>query len=301
MNYFEQNKRIIIGIIFIILTLLVIIFYGRESSYISSEEEITATVFPLEVTLGDTLWFKDSTDNVRRIEWDFGNSKKSISTEGFHIYSEPGFYRLRLRIDNQFTKIFPILVSKQGSEIMSIDLQNDMEAPSVALQKENIVFRAIAPIDIVDFTWNFGDNSGIGSKDRTAIYAYDKPGDYTVELFIGANSPPMTHSIKVLPSFDLEKVESINEVYDNTETEIKKLFQNISNGKDFNTNYNTLVRKYFCGDDNIRIDVNNEKKNLYYYATGLRFDRGNVIHKVDVTFDRKQKCVTKIEITQDKE
>ena len=80
MNYFEQNKRILIGIIFIILTVLVIIFYGRESSYIGSEEEITATVYPLEVSLGDTVWFKDSTENVRRIEWDFGNTKKTSKT-----------------------------------------------------------------------------------------------------------------------------------------------------------------------------------------------------------------------------
>ena len=78
---------------------------------VNSSENIVAAVFPANLSLGDSLRFEDKTLNAKTKQWDFGDGKVSEKNKGIHMYTKPGFYEVKLTIDNKYTKTFPILVS----------------------------------------------------------------------------------------------------------------------------------------------------------------------------------------------
>jgi hypothetical protein len=111
---------------------------------------------------------------------------------------------------------------------------------------------------------------------------------------------PITHKIKVLPSFKvLGDSTAIEDVYKEIDEDFKSHLQQIANGSNFNTHYNYLLTKYLCKNENVATKVNTSKINtFYYYCMGLQFDKQSTIQSVKTGFDENLDCVTKVEITQ---
>lgn len=306
MNYFQKNKKnIIIAVISTLLVASLIAIWLQRKSV--NPDDIVAVAFPANLSLGDSLKFEDKTPNVKSKKWDFGDGKTSERSKGVHFFSKPGFYEVKLTIDNKYTKTFPILVSnKLAEQPIFTETATIIDGPTQAMQLENVIFRAISPT-AKNFTWKFGETGSIDSKEKMAIYSYKQPGNYIVTLFTDENGDPVTHQIRILPAYNpIEAVEQdISTTEEDTSNEIdddlRRVIQQIANGNDFNNNYNYLMRSYMCANDNVAVTVNNEKvKNLYYYLTGLQFDKKNIIQEVKPTYDNAQNCVIKLEITQSK-
>lgn len=306
MNYFQKNKQnIIIAVVSTLLVASLIAIWLQRKSV--DPDDIVAVAFPANLTVGDSLKFEDKTANTTTKKWDFGDGKTSERANGVHFFSKPGFYEVKLTIDNKYTKTFPILVSNRIIEqtILTESITN-IDGPTQAMQLENVIFRAISD-DAKVFTWKFGETGAIDSKEKMAIYSYKKAGNYTVTLFTDANDTPITHQIRVLPAYN--PIEAVAEDISTEEEEpegiidddLKKVIQQIAYGNNFNSNYNYLLRAYMCNNDNVAVTVNEEKvKNFYYYLTGLQFDKNNIIQEVKATFDNQQLCIIKLEITQSK-
>lgn len=305
MNYFQKNKtNIIIAVVSaLVMALLLAIWLQRKTV---TTEQVVAVAYPANLNVGDSLRFEDKTANAKNVRWDFGDGKTSERPRGIHLYSRPGFYEVKLTIDNKITKTFPVLVTNRTA-VQAADVvpAPTIDGPIQAMQLENVIFRAISPTAKV-FTWKFGETGNVDAKEKMAIYSYKKPGNYIVTLFTDDQTEPITHQIRVLPAYSpIEVVEQdITPVEDNGPTaddDLKRVIQLIANGIDFNSNYNYLLRSYLCTNDNVAVTVNNEKvKNFYYYCTGLQFDKNTVIQEVKATFDAAQNCVIKLEITQSK-
>ncbi|SMP35914.1 PKD domain-containing protein [Chryseobacterium profundimaris] len=301
MNYFQKNKKnIIIGVIATLLIAALVALW-LQKKVIHSSDDIVGVVYPSTLKVGDTLSFEDKTQFAKTKLWNFGDGTISDKNKGIHFYNKPGYYQVTLIIDNKYSKSFPIIVSARtvpkNDSVKTVTL---IDAPSQAMQFENVQFRAIS--DGKQFTWKFGETGRIDSKDKLAIYSYQKPGDYVVSLITDETVEPVLHQIKILPAYDaLEEEVSVEDSYAKIDNDFKYHLQQIAYGNSFNMHYNYLLRTYLCNNENTVVNVNDSKvNNFYMYCAGLQFDKNNIIQTVKVNFDDAQNCVTKVDINQSK-
>lgn len=301
MNYFQKNKKnIIIGVIATLLIAALVALW-LQKKVIHSSDDIVGVVYPSTLKVGDTLSFEDKTQFAKTKMWNFGDGTTSDKNKGIHFYNKPGYYQVTLIIDNKYSKSFPIIVSARTvPKKDSVKTVTLIDAPSQAMQFENVQFRAIS--DGKQFTWKFGETGRIDSKDKLAIYSYQKPGDYVVSLITDETVEPVLHQIKILPAYDaLEEEVSVEDSYAKIDNDFKYHLQQIAYGNSFNMHYNYLLRTYLCNNENTVVNVNDSKvNNFYMYCAGLQFDKNNIIQTVKVNFDDAQNCVTKVDINQSK-
>ncbi|WP_294208629.1 PKD domain-containing protein [uncultured Chryseobacterium sp.] len=302
MNYFQKNKKnIIIGVIAALLIAALVALW-LQKKVIHSADDIVGVVYPSSVKVGDTLMFEDKTQFAKTKRWNFGDGTTSDKSSGIHFYSKPGYYQVTLIIDNEYTKSFPVMVSARSipKPKDTIVAPTTIDAPSQAMQYENVQFRAIS--EAKQFTWKFGETGRIDSKDKLAIYSYKKPGDYVVTLYTDENIEPILHHIKIISGYDsMDEEVSVEDAYAKIDNDFKYHLQQIANGNSFNMHYNYLLRTYLCNNENTVVKVNDSKvNNFYMYCAGLQFDKNNVIQTVKVNFDDAQNCVTKVDINQSK-
>jgi len=303
MNYFQKNKKnIIIGVIAALLIAALVALW-LQKKVIHSADDIVGVVYPSNLSVGDTLLFEDKTQFAKTKRWNFGDGSTSDKNSGIHFYDKPGYYQVSLIVDNKYTKSFPVMVSARGipKPKDSTKLTTTIDAQTQAMQNENVQFRAIS--DATQFSWKFGETGNTDAKDKMAIYAYKKPGDYVVTLYTEESQEPVYHRIKILPAYDAlqEEEVSVEDSYAKIDNDFKYRLQQIANGNNFNMNYNYLLRTYLCNNENTVVKVNDSKTNNFYmYCAGLQFDKNTVIQTVKVNFDDKQNCVTKVDINQSK-
>ncbi|MGE8552771.1 MAG: PKD domain-containing protein [Chryseobacterium jejuense] len=303
MNYFQKNKKnIIIGVIATLLIAALVALW-LQKKVIHSADDIVAVVYPSTLSVGDTLLFEDKTQFAKTKRWNFADGTTSDKNSGIHFYNKPGYYQVSLIVDNKYTKSFPVMVTarsvKQPKD--SVKSKTIIEAQTQAMQNENVQFRAVS--NAAQFAWKFGETGNTDSKDKLAIYAYKRPGDYLVTLYTEESQEPIYHRIKILPAYNsLEQEEvSVEDSYAKIDNDFKYHLQQIANGNSFNMHYNYLLKTYLCNNENTVVKVNDSKvNNFYMYCAGLQFDKNTVIQTVKVNLDDTQNCVTKVEINQSK-
>lgn len=302
MNYFQKNKKnIIIGVIATLLIAALVALW-LQKKVIHSADDIVGVVYPSSLSVGDTLLFEDKTQFAKTKRWNFGDGTTSDKSTGIHFYNKPGYYSVSLIIDNKYTKTFPVMVSPRYQKPKdSARITTTIEAPTQAMQNENVQFRAVS--EASQFAWKFGETGNTDSKDKLAIYSYKKPGDYRVALFTEESQEPIYHLIKILPAYNALQEDEIpvEDSYKKVDDDFKYHLQQIANGNSFNMHYNYLLRTYLCNNENTVVKVSDSKANNFYmYCAGLQFDKNVVIQSVKVNLDDKQNCVTKVDINQSK-
>ncbi len=306
MDYFQKNRQNILVIVasLILLLGLVIWLLQRDSK---TTEDITASVYPTSLSTGDQLSFEDKSDFGKSRKWIFGDGYETTGNKGQHAFAKPGYYQVTLLIDNKISKTFPVLVSSAPAALAEESSPTTIDAPSQAMQLENVLFRAVSP-DAKIFTWKFGETGNIDSKDRIATYAFKNPGNYVITLFTDKDQEPIVHQIKILPAYPVMPQEELGppppteeEVFSKINDDFRQHLQQIAYGNNFNYHYNYLLSTYLCNKDNVSTMVNEQDKTFYYYCTGLQFDKNNLIQEVKTTVDTGQNCITKIEVKQSKQ
>jgi hypothetical protein len=306
MNYMQKNKKNIIIAVISLLLLAAIIILWLQRKVIHSSDDIVAAVYPTSLNVGDTLTYEDKTTFGKSRKWDFGDGFNSEKNKGAHFFKKPGYYQVSVIIDNKYTKSFPVLVSAGVARAENLEkVPTRIDAPSQAMQLENVFFRAEAP-DAKIFTWKFGETGNIDAKEKMATYAFKNPGNYIVTLYTDADQEPIQHMIKILPAYeelDDEEIATptVADIYGKINDDFKYHLQQIADGNSFNTHYNYLLNTYLCSKDNISVNVNDKANSFYYYCTGLQFDKKNNIQEVKTTLDANQNCVIKVEVTQSKQ
>lgn len=298
--YKRGNTVKIILIVAGILLALVLIGLWVQKKFFHVVADIDGDVYPASLSIGDTLFYKDKSSFAAIKEWNFGDGNISVNDSGYYFYKKPGYYQVKLTLNGKYSKVFSIQVlDKQRGSIT--DSITTLEAPAQAMQFENIVFRANSR-NAKLFSWKFGESGTIDSKEQMVIYAYQKPGNYTVSLYTDETEYPITHRIQVLPSFkEMNDSLSVDDMYQKIDDDFKYHLQQIANGSNFNQHYNYLLSKYLCKNENAPIKVNTSKINtFYYYCAGLQFDKNSIIQSVKVSFDETMNCVTKVDIIQGK-
>lgn len=309
MNYIQKNRRNILLISAGIILFVAALIWGIQKKGFTSEDMV-ATVSPNSVNGEEPVTFEDKTPFGTTRKWVFGDGAESTDKKGVHFYKKPGYYQVSLIIDNEFTKTFPVLVSSAALAVINKSearIPTSIDAPSQAMQLENVLFRAISN-DAKIFSWKFGESGNIDAKDKMVSYSFKNPGTYVVTLFTDADEDPIIHQIKILPSYPVESLQEIQpveptqgEVINKINDDFRYHLQQIANGNNFNFHYYYLLRTYLCNKDNVSVAANDKNISFYYYCTGLQFDKKNLIQEVTTTVDPGQNCVTKVEVKQSKE
>lgn len=299
-EYKEKNRVKLILIIVGILIGLILIGLWLQKKVFHTVADIDAKIHPTTLSIGDTLFYTDKTQFSAIKEWNFGDGNISVNDSGYYFYKKSGYYQVKLTLNGKYSKIFSIQVLDKPKGTIR-DSVTTIEAPMQAMQFENVIFRANSKTAKL-FSWKFGESGTIDSKEQMVIYAYQNPGNYTVTLYTDETEYPITHKIKILPSFKVMNDSiSVDDIYQKIDDDFKYHLQQIANGSNFNQHYNYLLNKYLCKNENAPIKVNTSKINtFYYYCTGLQFDKNSIIQSVKVSFDEAMNCVTKVDIIQGK-
>jgi hypothetical protein len=301
MSFIQKNKTKIAFATLLLLICATAVFSWLQSQIIHTTADLNFNIYPSKLTLKDTLHYKDNTSFGKIRRWEFGDGSISLSDSGIYQYKKPGYYQVRLLVNNEYTKSFAIQVLDTTIIEKIEDSITNIEAPSQAMQFENIIFRAQTK-RAKYFSWKFGETGNIDSKDPMVIYSYQNPGDYIVILYTEETQYPILHKIRILPSFKLiNDSVSLDDIYKKIDNDFKYHLQQIANGSSFNEHYNYLLEKYLCNNENAVMKINNDKLNDFNsYCLGLQFDKNIIIQAVKVGFDDKQNCVTKVDVQQGK-
>ena len=121
------------------------------------------------------------------MQWDFGDGTTSAETNPAHIFTKPGFYPVKLSLNDGFAEqptIATIPVIIEGSP----QAFQNFEDTTICVNTP-ITFDGTRSYDpngpIGSFSWDFGD--GLNALGSTVTHGYSKPGTYYVTLTVVGN------------------------------------------------------------------------------------------------------------------
>lgn len=137
----------------------------------------------LQPKAGMVIQFNDNTKGANKWEWDFGDSTEpKFQKSEFHVFEEPGFYEVTLRVNNSCEMTKPIYVETNTKVL------DPTKFPKFNLPRSIRVGERLTVTDNSDIAktweWRFGESVKVDATTKRARYVYRKPGNYTVSLII---------------------------------------------------------------------------------------------------------------------
>ena len=200
-------------------------------------------------------------------------------------------------MDHSLEKRQIVTVRKKSNDYGSDQLVR-MRAPETALQGEIVSFKGYGPSK--EWRWQFGESGIVDSREQNPLYTYSEAGRYEIQLTTEDTQYPVRHTIEILPQYTENDSTDVLVLIGN---DIREHLQAIVDGQPFNTHYNYILKKYLCGNPDIAVTVNNNKKNDFYsYCQGLKIiaRRKTIIDEVfvDMGDNLHNECVMQLMVTQ---
>lgn len=269
------------------------------------EPDIRARVGPGQQVFGQPIRYRDSTRQAEEWRWEFGNGRESRQDKGLYYYDKPGRYLIRLTVNGQLTRSFPVLI-KPTPPVNELDSIVRIQGPLSGYEGEKLVFTAVGG-GARRFSWRFGASSHVDARGQTAIYSYPeeedsvKSGPYTrtIELRTDRTKYPITRRITIFRGY--VRLEAPVQLVDRRGDDIRERLQQIADGQSFNGPFRYILRTYLCNQNDTPVRINDTKVNDFYsYCMGLQFDRGVRIDDVALTSDTLTSCVLRLNVVQHK-
>lgn len=261
-SFFSKGNLIVFG------TLIVLFGVCGIIKSCTQETEVRAAVSPLNVEIGNAIYYADSTLGAKSVLWEFGNGDVSKDPKGSYIFTHTGKYKIRLTVDND--KVVSFLVNVSDRKLATEKERVKIIAPSQAVVNERVVFMADGDAD--SWNWEFGESGAVDSRERNPIYVFTKPGLHEIRLLAGNMEYPIVKLIDVVPEDFTPSGCPGGEI----EEDIQVHLQDIIDTKNFNSNYNYILNKYLSkklggNGENTMVLVNNTNENDFYsYCNGLK-------------------------------
>ncbi|MFR3524877.1 MAG: PKD domain-containing protein [Bacteroides uniformis] len=283
--------------LFVVAALLLCILIAILIRIFFSSRTVRMTLTPMEVEAGEAVYYADSTRNADVWLWEFGNGDVSHERSGRYVFKEAGRYQVRLQVDHSLEKRQIVTVRKKSNDYGSDQLVR-MRAPETALQGEIVSFKGYGPSK--EWRWQFGESGIVDSREQNPLYTYSEAGRYEIQLTTEDTQYPVRHTIEILPQYTENDSTDVLVLIGN---DIREHLQAIVDGQPFNTHYNYILKKYLCGNPDIAVTVNNNKKNDFYsYCQGLKIiaRRKTIIDEVfvDMGDNLHNECVMQLMVTQ---
>jgi len=294
----NRQNYIFVYIFVSILLLAGLIFLFKSSLF--EKREANAQIASDEFSLSESLVYSDNTRDAKKWLWEFGNGDSSPSQNGTYRFRKPGSYIVRLTVDGKLQQQFPVNVRDTLIKTVQ-DTVVTINGPTSGIVNEEIRLEANGSGKM--FEWSFGETGRVDMKGPNAFYTYQKPGTYTVILRTDIMKKPVYQRIVITdPRAALDTVITPGDDNKKVMDDLRARLQAIASGKDFNSNYYYIVRKYTCGDEKaaVQIEADGQKKqsDLYSYCMRLTFGGGVVIDEAQVTLKPNSTCASMINIKQ---
>lgn len=157
-------------------------------STVFSEPEAAFTV-AAEVCLGNNLTFTDQSTaasaTVTQWQWDFGDGTTSAEKNPVKVYSTAGTYTVTLRVTTDKGCATAGKTATQTVQVLALPVAGyQVQLPGCVGQAVRFTSNATtAAGNIIKWTWNYGDNTGITQNAATPQYhIYTSTGSYTTSL-----------------------------------------------------------------------------------------------------------------------
>lgn len=288
-----SNNKFLMVVGAIVLCLLITLFVG----WYFRDRTIVAYIAPLDIECSESIQFSDSTRFANTWFWEFGNGDSSHERNGSYVFKQSGKYQVRLTVNGKYEKRFIVNVRDKVKGDENRELIKII-APGYALQNEIIAFHAIG--NSKEWRWQFGETGMVDSRDKNPLYAFTEPGMYEITLMTEDTHYPILHTIQIDPNYQKNDSTDVLTLVGN---DIRGRLQSIVDGNPFNTNYNYVLNTYLCGNPDVIVTINNQKRNDFYsYCQGLRIiGRQQLIIEsviVDIGGEESDECVKQLMITQ---
>ncbi|WPU97488.1 PKD domain-containing protein [Mucilaginibacter sp. cycad4] len=276
-----------------------IIFLLRSSLF--EKRVINARILKDEIALNEHLVYSDNTANAKSWLWEFGNGDKSTRQNGSYHFKKTGDYIIRLTVDGNLTQQFPVSV-KDSTPTMAADTLITINGPTQGIVNEQVRLEAQGNARI--YEWSFGETGRVDVKGPTALYTFHNPGTYFIKLSTDKNRRPVYHRMRITnpDSTFANQIVNPGESERRVIDDIRAHLQAIANGGDFNRHYYYLVRRYFCGDEKVTVNLedNGESKrtDFYSYCMRLTFGGGISVDEAQVTLKPKSNCSSMLSVRQ---
>ncbi len=262
--------------------------------------DVNAKVSKNKLVVGENFQFEDNSTHAKKWKWEFGDGVVAYDRGGQYRYAGQGNYKVRLLINDAPADSFFVTVRDTAVvQAVVADSLMRIEGPAVAMQFENLIFRATGANANL-FRWEFGDAKAGDTRDPFVFHTYEQPGDYVVRLTTNASQYPIRLPVKVLPAYQAPApAKNPMDKMASSDDDFKWHLQQIADHKDFEYHYGYLVNKYLCGNEKVAVMVNGDKYNEFWtYCSGLHYDKSIFIAQAKVSMDTSMTCVTRVEIAQ---
>lgn len=125
------------------------------------------------------LQFNNTSANIQKIKWDFGDGATSVQFNPSHIYTIPGIYVVRVET-----------FSDNGTRYLATDTVR-IAAPVASFTGDSLQGCAALHVNFkasvlhgINYAWDFGDGTVQTSTDSSIQYVYTKAGVYQPRLVV---------------------------------------------------------------------------------------------------------------------
>jgi len=290
-----MNKRVLLFIVALVIIVVTILLLKTCNKDVAPTKPLME-VSPTEITMGDAINYNDKTAGATEWEWDFGDDEESTEKNGTHRYTTSGEYYVKLTVNGTISDSMLVKVKDLQIKDTTNNVKIEIDGPIETKVGQKVTFKDNTP-KATEWKWKFGETGAIDSKEQTATYTYKNPGKYMVVCT--NNSSELQGSKQILVKPDIKPLPAgTTKPKCPTESSIQLYLQRIANG-DFDKAYYEMIKKCFCGDETITVNVNGKQNNdLNSYCNGIQI-MGNIkILKVGIVCDENTGCVTKLLVSQ---
>ncbi|HMG10257.1 MAG TPA: PKD domain-containing protein [Mucilaginibacter sp.] len=295
----NRNTYTFLYIFIGIVIIASLIFLLRSSLF--DKKVVNARILKDEIALNENLVYSDNTGNAKSWLWEFGNGNKSTQQNGSYRFKKTGDYIVRLTVDGNLTQQFPVSV-KDTTPTITADTLITVNGPTQGIVNEQVRLEAQGNARI--YEWSFGETGRVDVKGTTALYTFHNPGTYFIKLSTDKNKRPVYHRMLISnpDSTFVNQIVNPGESERRVIDDIRAHLQAIANGADFNRHYYYLVNKYFCGDEKVTVNLedndDSKRTDFYSYCMRLTFGGGINVDEAQVTQKPKSNCSSMLTVKQ---
>lgn len=295
-NFDKKIYLPVIGVLVVVIAALLIRFVFTGS------KDVNAKVSKNKLVVNESFNFEDNSGFAKKWKWEFGDGVISYDRGGQYHYTQPGNYKLRLTVNDQYSDTFFVSVRDTSSPVAVVqDSLFRIEGPNVGMQFQNLIFRANGKGASM-FRWDFGDMKTEDTREPYVSHMFEQPGNYTVELHTNITQYPVQLNVNIMPAFQGGTQPDAGDKLRAFDDDFKIHLQKIADHKDFDFHYRYLVNKYLCNNEKVAVMINGQSYNEFFsYCAGLHYDKNIYIQQVKVAVDTSLTCVTRVEVSQQKQ
>jgi hypothetical protein len=273
---------------------------------------VAVSLYPLGVKVGEEMAFVDRTADVVSRRWEFGNGESRTAALGKFKYTQAGTYLVRLtattKSKEHYARTFQVQVRPE-----SIPLKLRLVGPDTCYQGEKVAFRTTGGNPVL-FRWRPGDAAAglqAASNEPVGIFSYQKPGRYTVTLYVAqqldgqqTSWDSLTHPLVVkAPVWVVQRHALSRSLADSlgVSNDFQRHLQLIADGQPFNRHYRHLLVAHLAQSSAPAVLANGLlQRDFYSYCMNLHIVKGWQIDSVRVNRKPDTRQIVKLSVIQHK-